>query len=106
MPQEGEPLTAAQIAAIREWIDQGANSPADEKADKDPREHWSFRPIVRPHGSRNFTNAAWVRNPIDAFIAANHEHQGLSPQIEATRSELVRRLYLDLIGLPPTLAAN
>ena len=48
MPQEGEPLTAVQIAAIREWIDQGANSPADEKADKDPREHWSFRPIVRP----------------------------------------------------------
>ena len=103
MPQEGEPLTAVQIAAIREWIDQGANSPADEKADKDPREHWSFRPIVRPKVPKT-ANTGWVRNPIDAFIAADHERHGLAPQIEATRSELVRRLYLDLIGLPPTLA--
>jgi hypothetical protein len=103
MPQEGEPLTAVQIAAIREWIDQGANSPADEKADKDPREHWSFRPIVRPQVPK-IANTGWVRNPIDAFIAAGHERHGLAPQIEATRSELVRRLYLDLIGLPPTMA--
>jgi mono/diheme cytochrome c family protein len=102
MPQEGELLTAQQIAALRQWIDEGANSPADEKAERDPREHWSFRPIVRPPVPQ-VSNAGWVRNPIDAFIAANHERKGLSPQIEATRSELVRRLYLDVIGLPPTL---
>jgi mono/diheme cytochrome c family protein len=102
MPQEGEPLTATQIAAIREWITHGASSPADEKPDRDPREHWSFRPIVRPPVPK-VSNPAWVRNPIDAFIAANHQRQGLTPQLEATRSELVRRLYLDLIGLPPNL---
>src|SRR6476659_7490973 len=48
MPQEGEPLTAAQIGAFRDWIDQGAASPVDEQADNDPREHWAFRPIVKP----------------------------------------------------------
>ncbi len=101
MPQEGEPLTAEQVAVIRQWIDEGANSPADEKTDRDPREHWSFRPIVRP-AVPQIANKGWVRNPIDAFIAANHEHHELTPQGEATRSELVRRLYLDLIGLPPT----
>lgn len=102
MPQEGEPLTAEQVAVIREWIDQGATSPADEEAERDPREHWSFRPIERPPVPEA-ASAGWVRNPIDAFIVANHQRQGLSPQVEATRSELVRRLYLDLIGLPPTL---
>lgn len=102
MPQEGEPLHAEQINAIRQWIDQGANSPADEKADQDPREHWSFREIVRPPVPKP-ANAVWVRNPIDAFIAANHERHGLTPQAEAPRAELVRRLYLDLIGLPPSL---
>jgi hypothetical protein len=102
MPQEGEPLTPEQVKAVREWIDQGANSPADEKAERDPREHWSFRPIVRPPVPST-SNAAGIRTPIDSFIAANYERQGLSPQVEATRPELVRRLYLDLIGLPPTL---
>ena len=102
MPQEGEPLTAEQIAAIREWINQGANSPADEKPEQDPREHWAFRRIARPPVPK-VPNAGWVRNPIDTFIAAKHEREGLSPQTEATRPELVRRLYLDLIGLPPTL---
>jgi hypothetical protein len=102
MPQEGEPLTSVQVTAIREWIDQGAKSPADEKADQDPREHWAFRPIVRPPVPE-ITSDGWFRNPIDAFIAANYQRHGLTPQSEATRPELVRRLYLDLIGLPPTL---
>ena len=47
-------------------------------------------------------NTAWVRNPIDAFIAQKHEQLGLTPQVEAPREVLVRRLCLDLIGLPPT----
>src|SRR6478752_10454078 len=64
MPQEGELLTTQQIAALRQWIDEGAKSPADEKAEKDPREHWSFRPIVRPPVPQ-VLNAEWVRNPID-----------------------------------------
>jgi hypothetical protein len=102
MPGEGQPLTSEQIAALRGWIDQGAPFPDGEKEEQDPREHWAFRPVVRPPVPTP-SNASWVRNPIDAFIAANHQRQGLTPQVEATRSELVRRLYLDLIGLPPTL---
>jgi mono/diheme cytochrome c family protein len=102
MPQEGEPLTAEQIALIAAWIEQGAKSPADELPDKDPREHWAFRPIARPAVPET-ENTSWVRNPIDAFVAASHQRQGLTPQVEATRSELLRRLYLDLVGLPPTL---
>jgi hypothetical protein len=102
MPQEGEPLTPEQIAIVGEWIAQGAGSPADEQAEQDPREHWAFRPIKKPQVPET-SSANWVRNPIDAFIAANLERHGLSPQVEATRSELVRRMYLDLIGLPPTL---
>lgn len=102
MPQEGEPLTEAQIALLRAWIDQGAVSPPDEQPEKDPREHWAFRPVVRP-AVPDVSADRWVRNPIDAFIAAQHKLRGLQPQIEATRPVLVRRLYLDLIGLPPTL---
>jgi len=102
MPQEGEPLSEAQVASIRQWIAEGAKSPEDEKPEQDPREHWAFRPIVRPPVPK-VENSGWVRTPVDAFIAANHERQGLTPQIEATRAELVRRLYLDLIGLPPTI---
>src|SRR5262249_49931282 len=72
MPQEGEPLTAAQIDVFRKWIDQGAISPGDEQAEKDPREHWSFRPIAKPSVPK-VANRNWVQNPIDAFIAAKHE---------------------------------
>ena len=101
MPPEGEPLKADQIAALRNWIVQNAQSPADEQPERDPREHWAFRPIVRPPVPE-VANAAWVRNPIDAFIAQAHEQHGLIPQVEAPREVLMRRLYLDLIGLPPT----
>jgi uncharacterized protein DUF1553/uncharacterized protein DUF1549/cytochrome c len=101
MPGEGEPLKPEQIEALRTWINQKATAPASEQPERDPRVHWAFRPIVRP-AVPDVANSSWVRNPIDAFIAANHQRQGLTPQIEATRSELVRRLYLDLIGLPPT----
>lgn len=98
---EGTPLTAAQVALLREWIAAGAPAPADEKAETDPKEHWAFRPCVRP-AVPAVANAKWVRNPIDAFLAKQHEEQGLTPQPEASRAVLLRRLYLDLIGLPPT----
>lgn len=102
MPPEGqgEPLTAAQIAALRQWIEQRAPAPADELPEKDPAEHWSFRPRVRP-AVPAVANTLWLRNPIDAFIAKQHEGRGLTPQIEAPREVLIRRLYLDLVGMPP-----
>src|SRR5262249_1428533 len=61
--------------------------------------HWAFQPVKRPHVPR-VKNAAWVHNPIDAFIAAAHEAKGLTPAPEAPRRTLIRRLSFDLIGLP------
>ena len=102
MPPEGEPLTADQIAKLRAWIDAGAKAPV-EKTPEDPTKHWSYQRPVRPPLPA-VRNAAWVKNPIDAFIAAEHERRGLVASPPATKSVLLRRVYLDLIGLPPTRA--
>ncbi len=69
----------------------------------DRREHWSFQPVKRPEVPPA-SNAAWVRNPIDAFILSGLEKIGVKPAPPAERSTLLRRVYLDLIGLPPTPA--
>ena len=102
MPPEGEgaPLSAGQIALLRAWIAAGCPTPPDEKPEADPRSHWAFQPRVRPEVPI-VTNTAWVRNPIDAFLAAAHEQAGVSPRPEAARHVLVRRLFIDLVGLPP-----
>ena len=100
MPPEGKPLTKEQIAVIRSWIAEGAESPPGEQAATDPRQHWSFQPPVRP-SIPVVTNTNWGRNPIDAFIAAAHQKHGLTPLPPAKKSLLLRRVYLDLIGLPP-----
>ncbi len=96
---EGEALTEKEITLLRRWIDQGAPAPADEKQEADPREHWAFRAPVRPTAP-----AGGGRNPIDAFLAAEQERRGLKPQPIAEKPLLLRRVYLDLIGLPPTRA--
>ncbi|HEV7225215.1 MAG TPA: PSD1 and planctomycete cytochrome C domain-containing protein [Pirellulales bacterium] len=100
MPAEGRPLTAEEIAKIAAWVAAGAAAPSDDRAEPDPREHWAFRRPVRPAAPP--TRPAWARNPIDAFIAAEHEREGIQPNAEADRSTLLRRVYLDLIGLPPS----
>ncbi len=99
MPLEAAPLKPEQIAAIRAWIAAGAPVPPDEREEDDPLRHWSFQRIERPE----VPTEAKTQNPIDAFLARKHVEHGLSPQPEAERSLLLRRLYLDLIGLPPTL---
>ena len=98
---EGEPFHAHEIELIRKWIATGAPAPEGEQPETDVREHWSFQPVDRPE-LPEVQRSGWIRNPIDSFIAAGHEQQGLEPQPEASRIVLVRRLYLDLIGLPPT----
>lgn len=103
MPPEGEPLTAEQIAALTAWISAGASHPADERPDTDPRDHWAYRPLMRPEVPAAF-RSPWVRTPLDAFIAQRQELAGLTPQPEASRLALLRRVSLDLIGLPPTPA--
>jgi hypothetical protein len=105
MPPDGlgEPLGEKQIALLRAWIDAGAAGPADEKPEPDPREHWAFHtpvrapfPAVKEHSR--------VRNVVDSFLAAAREQHGLAAQPAADRRLLLRRLYLDLVGVPPTRA--
>jgi hypothetical protein len=97
---EGEPLSAEQLAMLKDWIKAGCPAPADEKPEADPKSHWAFQPRVRPEVPA-VKNPSWVKNPIDAFLAEAHEKAGVVPQPEPPRNVLVRRVYLDLIGLPP-----
>jgi len=100
MPPELKPLTAEQIATIKAWIDQGATFPADDKPEPDPRDHWAFRTPLRPPVPK--VEPAWGRNAIDWFLASEWQKRGLKPQPFADKRLLLRRVYLDLIGLPPT----
>ncbi len=88
----GLSLTDAQIATLRDWIAQGA------KWEK----HWSFLPPKRPAVPP--VESAWPRNPIDRFVLARLQREGLAPSPEASRETLIRRVSLDLTGLPPTPA--
>ena len=97
---EGEPLSPDQIETLKAWIAAGCPAPADEVPEADPREHWAFRPRVRP-AVPGVAHPERVRNPIDAFLEAARERTGIAPQPEASREVLVRRLHLDLLGLPP-----
>ena len=101
MPRDGKPLAPEQIAALRNWIQVGAGAAADERPEEDPLEHWSFRPLVRP-SLPAVKDREWARNPIDAFVGAEHEKRGLRPLPQADKQVLLRRVYLDLIGIPPT----
>ena len=103
MPFEGTPLPDAQIALLRAWIDAGAPGPNDAAADLKVARHWAYVKPERPP-LPEVRNGAWVRNPIDAFILARLEKEGLTPSPEAPRETLLRRLSLDLVGLPPTVA--
>jgi len=98
---EGEPFSTEQIALLKSWIAAGAPGPSDEEPEQDPRQHWAFQTVERPDVP-DVPNAQWGRNSVDAFIAAGHHEHGLTPNDEASRVQLLRRLSFDLIGLPPT----
>ncbi len=100
MPLEGEALSAEEIAKLTDWINAGAHAP-DEPLPADPRQHWSFQKPSRPT-LPVVTHPEWQQNPIDAFVAAEHQRRGLTARPEAARHVLLRRVYLDLTGLPPT----
>ncbi len=102
MPYGGPPLSSSQVATIRTWIDAGAPGPDDATplTLPPPPKHWSYVKPVRPTAP-NVKDAAWVQNPIDNFILAKLENAGLRPAPEADRATLLRRVYLDLTGLPP-----
>jgi mono/diheme cytochrome c family protein len=103
MPMGGQPLDAAQIVLIRAWIDQGAEWPEGVGTGAaEVKKHWAF---IAPQGPEipKVSNEKWVINPIDRFVLARLEREGLAPSPEADRTTLLRRLSLDLIGLPPTI---
>ncbi len=101
MPPEGLPLTREQITKIKSWIDAGAIYPAEDQPEKDPREHWAFRKPIRAP-LPDVSIPAFNQNPIDRFIAAEWHKRKLIPQIATDQRMLLRRVYLDLTGLPPT----
>lgn len=106
MPPEGEPLTPEQIARVRQWIAQQAEAPGDEPPDQDPRDHWAFKAPLRPRlpaiDESTPDGTRWQHNPIDRFMAAEHSRHSLVQQAEADKRVWLRRVYFDLIGLPPT----
>jgi hypothetical protein len=99
MPPEGKPLTAEQIRLLTEWIASGASAPADERPEEDPRQHWAFQKLIRPALP---AVPSGVTNPIDAFLESARQSRGVKPMPEADRATLLRRVSLNLIGLPPT----
>jgi len=111
MPPAGNRLSAQEVELLRAWIDQGAIWPVEKhenaiagergKAEADVPKHWSFQPIKRPEIPA-VRNRNWPRNPIDNFILARLEAESVDASPEAGRATLLRRLHLDLTGLPPT----
>ncbi len=98
MPPAGDRLSAKDIEILKSWIAAGAVSPADEQAE-DPRAHWSFQEVKRPHVLA-VPAAEWAANPIDGFILT--KQRAVMARPIAARHVLLRRVYLDLIGLPPS----
>jgi hypothetical protein len=114
---KGEPLSKDQVGLLRAWIDQGVKWPdgltlanPDGKGGKTEgtaktaikKDHWAFRAPVRP-ALPAIKDKRWARDPIDDFVLARLEKEKLKPSPEADRPTLIRRLSLDLIGLPPTI---
>lgn len=106
MPPEGEGdrLNAEQVAVIGRWIDQGAVWPAeaDLKLKSKGENHWAYQRPVRPE-LPTVSRPEWCRNEIDHFVLARLDAESLAPSPEADKARLLRRVSLDLTGLPPTL---
>ncbi|MFV0446208.1 MAG: PSD1 and planctomycete cytochrome C domain-containing protein [Planctomycetaceae bacterium] len=99
MPAVGETLPPRKIAVIRRWIEQGADWPANATVGQ----HWAYVAPQRPQ-LPTVSNPEWCRKPIDYFVLQRLDAEGLTPSPRADPEKLVRRLFLDLIGLPPTPA--
>ncbi len=118
MPKNSDPLTEDQLSAVRDWIERGANWPAQlvlQPPVVTSKDWWSLKPLIRPEvpaavpsirdaDGKLVAPASGTWNEIDAFIARKHIQAGLSFAPPASRGILIRRVYFDLIGLPPTPA--
>ncbi len=110
MPPKADPLTHDEIKTLRAWIDSGALWPDAAETTSagrrelavtdDDRRHWAYRPLANgPIPQVN--EGAWCQTPIDRFIVAALEERGLRPNPRADRRTLIRRIYFDVLGLPP-----
>jgi hypothetical protein len=98
MPPESDPLSSAQVAILKAWIDEASNwTQAQAEIDQQKSDHWSFQPLMRPQTPANFG-----AHPIDAFLRAKLVDAGLDLSPQANRRRQIRRLYLVMLGLPPT----
>src|SRR5258708_4524559 len=110
MPLSGPRLAPGEIDTLRSWIDQGAKWPTSKSPPNDDAlpsasgrsTHWSFQPVGLPKPP-TVRDSAFARNPIDNFVLARLEAKGIKPSVEADKTTLLRRVSLDLTGLPPTL---
>ena len=109
MPPQGK-LDQSQINALEKWVEMGAPDPREEAVEtrlpvgmstEDGRDFWSFRPVSNPDVP-NMDGHVFVKNSIDAFILKRLIDQGLEPAPKAQPRTLIRRLYMNLIGVPPT----
>ena len=101
MPRKGDPLTADEIAKLKAWIDAGAVWPDSASVKIEQKtDHWAFKPPVKPKIPAN------AKHPIDAFIRERLEKEGLQSAPKASPETLRRRMYLDLVGLPPDPSDN
>jgi mono/diheme cytochrome c family protein len=108
MPPKGEKLTESQINDLAVWIKMGAPDPRTTRPTSAPAEytgqgknHWAFQPVKKP-APPAVQNGAWIKNEVDRFILAKLESNGLAPNGPADKRTLIRRVYFDLIGLPPS----
>src|ERR1051326_614551 len=109
MPPKGDKLSEAQINDLVAWVKMGApdsrtTQPVSAAAGEyggTGKNHWAFKPVKKPALPR-VTNESWVRNDIDRFVLARLEENALTPNEPADKRTLIRRVYYDLIGLPPT----
>ncbi len=113
MPDGGKKLSDKEIASVAQWIDLGApyDDPlvareervkpwTEREIDPQARDFWAFQPLKQAKPPQ-VNNKEWCRTPVDQFVLARLEKVGLSPNGDAEKRKLIRRLYLDVIGLPP-----
>src|SRR5688572_10787746 len=103
MPRKAPPLAKAQIDLIRAWIDQGAEWPDAASVNAKVEQHWAYVKPSRP-ALPKVKDPSRIRTPVDAFLLARLDKEGLAYSPEAARETLIRRVTLDLVGLPPTIA--
>lgn len=101
MPPEGKPLTPDEVTAISEWVANGAEAPQGEVPEESPADHWAFQKPTRPDVP---ALSDWSSHPLDRFIQRRHKEHGLKAAPAARPAHLLRRLALDLTGLPPAPA--